>query len=155
VSEQQSGAERRGSEHDARRAPVVAASYQDAMKHHLPRYRETVLYRTGPGMWRRRDRTTVEVGHILPGGSTRLNIVPRVRDAFWTWFDTPTTRPAPKLHPFFGHLTSSQAFAFNLFFPFLTGPASARTMLLRALGLPLDAITDWAFEAIVDRRGKP
>jgi hypothetical protein len=56
-----------------------------------------------------------------------------------------------KLHMYFHHLSSSQAFAFNLFFPFfLSGPGPARE-LSGALGVDQDVTSDWQFEHIPDR----
>lgn len=127
-----------------------ANSYAGVMKRHLEHYRTSVLALTTAGTWKRRDGTEVEVAHGLPHGTARLNIVPSVRDEFWRWFDAAATHPAPKLHTFFAHLTSSQAFAFNLFFPFLSGPPAVRAVLLRALGVPFDTVIDWEFEKIVD-----
>jgi len=118
------------------------------MQQHLEHYRTAVLGVTAAGTWKKPDGTEVEKAHILPSGSARLNIVPSVRDDFWRWFDG--ALPAPKLHTFFRHLTSSQAFAFNLFFPFLSGATRERAVLLRALGLPFDTITGWEFEKVVD-----
>lgn len=134
-----------------RRSPGAlgeAHLYAGMMRRHLVHYRTSVLGVTSAGTWKKRDGTEVEVAHVLPKEAVRLNIVPSVRDDFWRWFDG--ARRAPKLHTYFGHLTSSQAFAFNLFFPFLSGSPAVRAVLLRGLGLPFDMIIDWEFEKIVD-----
>jgi hypothetical protein len=39
-----------------------------------------------------------------------------------------------KCHQYLHHLNSSQAFAFNLFFPYFSGGPEAASALLRALG---------------------
>jgi hypothetical protein len=55
-----------------------------------------------------------------------------------------------RLHRYFHHLNSSQAFAFNLFFPFFGGNTSAGSSLLRALG-QTPPLASWEPEAVPDR----
>ena len=58
----------------------------------------------------------------------------------------------PSLHLDFHHLNSSQAMAFNLFFPFFGMQGNCTTSLLTALGLAerVGEICRWEFEAIPD-----
>jgi hypothetical protein len=57
---------------------------------------------------------------------------------------------AIQLHEYFHHLNSSQAFAFNLFYPFVSPKRADCDILLQALGLAPEAIADCQFEAILD-----
>ena len=47
-------------------------------------------------------------------------------------------------------LTSSQALAFNLFFPFLGSSRSNPDLLQTALGIDPEPVSSWRFEAILD-----
>jgi hypothetical protein len=127
------------------------SSYVALMKAHCSAYRTDVLNLADCGEWRMSDRRSVPVEHILPAAFARHNIISSHRESFWAWYDAQATiGNAPSLHKHFSHLTSSQAFAFNLFFPFLTGSDNARRVLLLALGLPELAIERWAFEHVLD-----
>jgi restriction endonuclease-like protein len=55
-----------------------------------------------------------------------------------------------KLHKYFHHLSSSQALAFNVFFPLYPDVPSGMTATRRVLGLPVDAICRLRFEAVLD-----
>jgi hypothetical protein len=55
--------------------------------------------------------------HSLSPDAYKANILPGIRDAFWSWFEA--LEPRIKLQATFHDLSSSQAVAFNLFFPFL------------------------------------
>lgn len=70
--------------------------------------------------------------HVLDRDSYRGNILPFIRERFWSWFDAQGEVTA--LHASFHHLDSIQAMAFNLFFPFVSeGKVDRR--LLKVLGL--------------------
>jgi len=56
-----------------------------------------------------------------------------------------------KLHQYFHHLNSSQAMAFNLFFPFLGLPDADPAALLDAMKLPAGRLERWAFESVPDQ----
>ena len=57
--------------------------------------------------------------------------------------------PGLKLHKYFHHLNSSQAFAFNLFVPYFDRGSNAAQILLGALGQ--DArLLEWSLESIPD-----
>jgi hypothetical protein len=85
------------------------AEYVARLQQHLADYRENELGAPA-GEWGDPPR---EYGHILPRQQKQLNIIEPLRAAFWRAQATQSW----KLHRFFHHLTSSQAFAFNLFFP--------------------------------------
>ena len=52
-----------------------------------------------------------------------------------------------KRHRYFHHLNSSQAFAFNLFFPYFSGEPESASALLRALGQE-GILAGWEPEAV-------
>jgi hypothetical protein len=52
-----------------------------------------------------------------------------------------------KRHRYFHHLNSSQAFAFNLFFPYFSGEPEVASALLRALGQEA-TLAGWEPEAV-------
>jgi hypothetical protein len=114
------------------------------MKAHLARYKRDHLNVEVDGLWRRNQRS---YEHILPQELLRLNVLESIRDAFWSYHDANSATLA--LHTDFHHLNSSQAFAFNLFFPW-ANTASARDHLLSVLGLGGERIARWAFEHMPD-----
>jgi hypothetical protein len=73
-------------------------------------------------------------------------VLETVRSSFWPYARAEGFR----LHRDFHHLNSSQAFAFNLFFPFARSKQTDCTLLLDALGLAREAIDECRFEAILD-----
>lgn len=85
------------------------AEYIERLRRHLADYRERELG-VPAGVW---GTPPLEYGHILPRQHQQLNIVEPLRAKFWR---AHAAHPW-KLHRFFHHLTSSQAFTFNLFFP--------------------------------------
>jgi hypothetical protein len=116
--------------------------YSDRLTAHLARYKSTRLSIQEDGVW---VRTGQSYSHILPATRLEENVLSQVRDAFWSYARANGIR----LHRDFHHLNSSQAFAFNLFFPFFR-PGGDPPSLLRALGLPDRALASWAFEAVLD-----
>jgi len=114
------------------------------MKAHLARYKREHLVVLEDGLWRSNQRP---YPHILPESAHRLNILETIRDDFWEYFKNHcATLP---LHTDFHHLNSSQAFAFNLFYPWACNEAAHR-YLLSALSLEREEIVHWSFEAIPD-----
>ncbi len=114
------------------------AEYVDRLQRHLTGYRERELG-TPAGVWGDPPR---EYGHILPRHQRGLNIVEPLRAEFWR---VQVARPW-KLHRFFHHLTSSQALAFNLFFPLYPELPSSFAMTRRLLGIPLGGPAALDFE---------
>ena len=128
----------------------LRASYQLRMRAHLARYKEDVLGIKESGVWKIRGRTKT-YAHILPVGEERLNIIESARTEFWQfWERERLARPALRLHRDFAHLTSSQALAFNLFFPFLRSSQPRSAPLLAALGVHPRPIKAWGFELVLD-----
>ncbi len=118
--------------------------FSDQMKAHLARYKREHLVVLEDGLWRSNQKA---YPHILPESAHRLNILESIRDDFWEYFNHHSaTLP---LHTDFHHLNSSQAFAFNLFYPWASNDA-AHGSLLSALGVEREEIVRWSFEAIPD-----
>jgi hypothetical protein len=117
-------------------------SYQDDLKRHLTEYKKVHLGIVEPGVFRHRGRDLL-YGHILPVQSTSLNLFEEARGFRQVY-------PDIKLHRYFHHLNSSQAFAFNLFFPFFSGKPEAASALLMALG-SAGVLADWKPEWVPDR----
>jgi hypothetical protein len=104
-------------------------SYQAQIKKHLADYKFHHLGIAKPGIFLYRGRE-VECHHILPIEYRDQNLFEEAQPAAKLFFEANRT----KRHRYFHHLNSSQAFAFNLFFPyFYDGPETA-AVLLRALG---------------------
>lgn len=110
---------------------TMAHDYHDRLLQQLAAYRRAELGDAAePGATANDDERAR--GHVLPKDAARANILPGIRDAFWSWFDA--LEPPHTLDASFHDLGSSQALAFNLFFPFLKeGRADRR--LLTLLGL--------------------
>lgn len=130
-----------------------ATPYHLRLREHLARYKREVLGVAADGTWRYRGEA-IPYPHILPVDQQHLNVLGGVRDEFWVYWDyqkRQARRPA-KLHRNFAHLTSSQALAFNLFFPFLGSSRAAPEALLGALGVENEPMVDWRFEEVLDQR---
>lgn len=127
--------------------------YQLRLREHLARYKRDVLGVEEDGTWRHRGKG-IPYPHILPAGKTQLNVLEGFRDEFWAYFEKQRReepRPA-KLHRDFSHLNSSQALAFNLFFPLLGSAHAEPAALLDALGCPPEPIARWRFEEVLNPR---
>ena len=116
--------------------------YSERLLAHLARYKTAGLGIAEDGIW---TRTGQRYPHILPIAELEQNILPGVRDAFWPY----ARAGGIKLHRDFHHLNSSQAFAFNLFFPFFRPEGDPRP-LLAALELPNRPVAHSGFEAVLD-----
>jgi len=118
-------------------------SYQDDLKRHLAGYKQRHLGIVEPGIFRYRGRD-VPCHHILPMANASANLLQEA-EAGATAFLEKNPR---KRHRYFHHLNSSQAFAFNLFFPYFScGEPKAAEVLLRALGQK-GTLAKWEPEAI-------
>jgi hypothetical protein len=112
-----------------RRVMVSRVSYQDDLKRHLADYKQLHLGISEPGVFQYRGREVRE-GHILPLAEADRNILEEARpEARRFLAEHPSKR-----HRYFHHLNSSQAFTFNLFFPYFYGGPEGASALLRALG---------------------
>ena len=120
-------------------------NYQSRLKDHLKRYKNDVLQITEAGLYR---RGTAEVphDHILPDEHEWLNLLEPTRTNVREYL---AAHPAVTRHKDFRHLNSSQAFAFNLFFPFFLELNQTSGILLRALG-QTGVVEEWEPESIPD-----
>jgi len=114
--------------------------FTQSVKTHLSDYKHSVLGVTEHGMWKGRPYP-----HILPYHLKELNILPSIREGFRS--DFPDMKI--KLHPYFHHLSSSQALAFNLFYPAMIG-LDAGT-LLKQLGIRGER-QEFCFEKVLDEK---
>lgn len=117
-------------------------NYSDTLKAHLARYKRTVLGVDRDGTWSKNGRA---YSHILPKELQDLNLVEPIKSQCLSYMTT----NGIKRHADFSHLNSSQAFAFNLFFPWLTDSPESREALLRAFGIG-GQLRAWQFEAVLD-----
>lgn len=118
-------------------------SFADSAKAHLTQYKRTILGVNKDGLWVKDGKSRP---HILPSDLREMNVLEPYRNAFWRYAHQSTIH----LHRDFHHLTSSQAMAFNLFFPALTEGALANRRIVQALTGREDDIRAWAFEAVPD-----
>jgi len=121
-------------------------TYQRTLKAHLAAFKVRELAIEDPGIFRYRDRD-VPCDHILPWQHSERNLTDLARPLVQTY---ERKDPGLKRHRYFHHLNSSQAFAFNLFFPYFSGPESGASALLRALGQAAELMS-WIPEAIPDK----
>jgi hypothetical protein len=108
--------------------------YAKQLKHHLANYKRFTLGIRANGKWSKNHKP---YAHILPEAKKGSNILQPYRHAFWQWLNTRSI----KLRTDFHHLNSSQAMAFNLFFPLVSeGEKGERgkAVLPSVLGLPKD-----------------
>ena len=118
--------------------------YQDTLKNHLADYKRKSLGIDAPGIFNHRGQAK-EYHHILPHAYAMQNLMDEARPAAVSFL---TANPS-KRHKYFHHLNSSQAFTFNLFFPYFSGGAAVASSLLRALGQDAELL-EWEPEVIPD-----
>lgn len=117
-------------------------SFADRMKTHLAAYKQATLGVSEDGLWARNRRP---YPHILPKDRKELNILEPFREAFWKY----ATESRISLHTDFHHLNSSQALAFNLFYPALEDRTAHSSLTSMLAGSPT-GIASWQFEAVPD-----
>lgn len=120
-------------------------SYQDDLIAHLIAYKRKHLGALPVGTFRHRGRN-FSYEHILPTRGSQLNFLAESREEIDSYLKS---NPQVKLHRYFHHLNSSQAFALNLFVPFFEGGYEASNALLTALGQH-SALAHWEPESIPD-----
>ncbi len=125
------------------------AEFNKAVKAHLAEYKRTRLEVMEDGVW---GRNQSPYPHILPKDRFRLNIIERFRDDFWQDYEAGRLGSRFNLQSDFHHLNSSQALAFNLFYPFIRHDQRYMPELLALLGVPVKPVAQVAFEKILDRR---
>lgn len=120
-------------------------SYQDDLIAHLTSYKHLHLGSPPAGNYRHRGRD-LRYEHVLPTPGSPLNFLEESRDEIASFMKA---NRRVKLHRYFHHLNSSQAFALNLFVPFFEGEPEASRALLAALGQKVDLVR-WEPEAVPD-----
>ncbi len=120
--------------------------YQARLLAHLIQYKHSVLGIREAGTFRYRG-SDLPKDHILPRTKKWDNLLDLARPLVKSHLDA---NPTVRLHRYFHHLNSSQAFAFNLFFPFFDGSAVAKSSLLRALG-QASPLASWEPEALPNK----
>lgn len=119
-------------------------NYSEQLLEQLTEYKRTRLGISEDGIYARNSR---KYPHILPDGQKWLNILePFQSSKIRQYLEA---NPRIKLHGGFGHLNSSQVFAFNLFIPFfldrIPGP------LMDALGVSRE-VGRWRPEHVPERK---
>lgn len=119
-------------------------SFRDQACEHLSGYRRDVLKIPELGVFVHQGREH-HLGHILPAGRERWNIIGDYRDRFFN-----SRHGSIKLHRYFHHLTSSQALCINLFFPLVAERDCG--LLLRCLGIEmtLPLVATFEYESTVE-----
>ncbi len=122
----------------------MSVQYAAQLRSHLASYKRSVLQVEANGLWSHNNES---YPHILPRDQQWLNILEPIRDSLREYLEAIT--PSIRLHRDFHHLNSSQATAFNLFYPcFSTGHGAE---LLAALGGDFAKLEEWSFEHVPDR----
>ena len=118
-------------------------SYQMALRKHLGEYKANRLGVREAGIYR---KTGHAYRHLLPSALRYLNLLESIRAEFRDYL---RHNPTVRLHPDFHHLNSSQALAFNLFYPYLSAGGEASRWIAQALG-PGGDVREWHFEHVPD-----
>lgn len=121
-------------------------NYQTRLEEHLIEYKRSVLGIEEMGVFRYRG-TDLAKAHVLPFANRWANLIGPTKELVEAHL---AGRREVQLHRFFHHLNSSQAFAFNLFFPFFEGGPDASAALLRALGQH-GVLESWKPEAVPNK----
>lgn len=119
-------------------------NYRERLIDHLANYKLTELGIAEPGIFKHRGRE-LPSHHILPLQHRNLNLLELVRRDVLDHVRT----NGLQLHRYFHHLNSSQAFAFNLFFPYFAKYPESAPRLLKALGQS-GSVAQWKFEWVPD-----
>ena len=120
------------------------SKYAQRLNEHLARYKARRLGSLEPGTFTYRGDTR-SYEHILPKDQQWLNLLEPFRADMRDYLEG--ERSTIKLHRYFHHLNSSQAFALNLFFPFFAKGGASQ--LLAALGSE-GSLSSWEPECVVD-----
>lgn len=119
------------------------SSYTKSLQHHLSNYKTSRLGVSECGTFFYKGKE-LSYAHILPHELGWLNILEPIRKEVREYLEL---HAQVKKHKFFHHLNSSQAFAFNLFFPFFE--QGAPTVLLGAMGLSTE-FSGWQLEHVAE-----
>lgn len=117
--------------------------YQARLQQHLRDYAKRRL-----GVFEKGTYDGRPYSHVLPYRQRYLNFLESVRAELQ---DHLHNNPSIKLHRYFHHLNSSQAFALNLFYPYFAAGSNAARALSVALGIDSN-VADWEFEGVPDEK---
>lgn len=118
------------------------SDYTKRLQKHLAAYKTTRLSVRESGEFNGRT-----YAHILPPSLKWLNILEPYRSEVRAFVENHQV----KLHKYFHHLNSSQAFALNLFLPFFEADPARAPVLIRALQANV-TFSHWVPEFIPDER---
>lgn len=119
--------------------------YTKELQSHLASYKHSRLGVREAGIFLHKG-VEIKCGHILPRDLKWLNILEPYRSEIHQYI---SAHPDIRLHKFFHHLNSSQAFALNLFYPFFENVHAASSALSRALGVK-ETVASWMPEYVPD-----
>jgi len=117
-------------------------TYQSILQTHLASYAKNRLGVYEEGTYQGRTYP-----HILPPRLKFLNFLEPVRAELQAYLQEHSDI---KLHKYFHHLNSSQAFAFNFFYPYFAAGGKSAKALNTHLGVDA-TVKDWAFELVPDQ----
>ena len=117
--------------------------YRETSLAHLAEYKRSQLGVPTDGRWHHNNKP---YAHLLPEDQRELNILPHIRADFSAF----AAAAGIRLHRDFNDLTSLQALAFNLFFPFREAGQESRAALVKALGLTGVQVTNVRFDVVLD-----
>ncbi len=121
--------------------PSTLNPFQQKMYDHLARYKVSALGVTSSGQFRGRAYDTILPHDGDPDGDFR-NIYEPIRPCVRRYLE----RPGIQVHIHFGHLASSQAACFNLFWPILHSGHEAE--ILKTLNPNVAHVTGFEFEYV-------
>jgi hypothetical protein len=116
--------------------------YQAALRNHLAVYAKRRLGVQETGVYKGRTYP-----HILPYRLRFLNLLESFRAEIQDYL---RAHPSIQLHRYFHHLNSSQALAFNLFYPFFAAGGTSARALTGLLGAHVD-VSVCDFEVVPDK----
>lgn len=116
-------------------------NYTERLINHLADYKLNFLDISENGEWRGK-----QYSHILPPAMKFSNLLGPIRLDFELYLKN---HQEIGLHKGFHHLNSSQAFAFNLFYPYLAEGGKSAHHLSSIMGVDKDVV-DWSFETVPD-----
>ena len=119
----------------------LVPSFAQSLQRHLALYKVGRLGVKEAGVFVYRGRE-IKRAHILPKELKWLNLLESYRAEIQAYL---SANPGVRLHKYFHHLNSSQAFALNLFYPFFEHGGTPQ--LLRALGVE-GSVESWHPEIV-------
>src|ERR1035437_7705090 len=119
------------------------ANYQSVVRKHLAQYAKRRLGVNEAGVYQGRPYS-----HILPWRLRFLNLLESYRAEIQDYL---RAHRSVHFHQYFHHLNSSQAFAFNLFYPYFAAGGNSAGALAGLLGADVD-VAALGFEDVPDEK---